>query len=96
MPNNASFMKYLGDENPHSMFLRPTCESEILKIIGKFDRKKSSNPDLISVNMVKACAEHLSNPLAKIINCSFETGVFPKELKTAKVIPIHKKKKSIL
>ncbi len=24
MQNNASFMKYLGDEHPHSMFLRPT------------------------------------------------------------------------
>ncbi len=76
------------------IFLRLTCESEILKIIGKFDRKKSSGLDLISVNLVKACAEHLSNPLAKIINCSFETGVFPKELKTSKVIPIHKKRKA--
>ncbi len=61
MPNNASFKKYLGDENPNSIFLRPTCELEILKIIGIFYRKKSSGPDLISVNLVKACAEHLSN-----------------------------------
>ncbi len=37
MPNNARFKKYLADENLHTMFLRPICESEILKIIGKFD-----------------------------------------------------------
>ncbi len=85
-----------NNASPHSMFLKPTCESEILKIIGKFDRTKSRGPNLISINLVKESAEHLSNPLAKIINYSFETGVFPKELKTAKVIPIHKKKKSIL
>ena len=32
----------------------------------------------------------ISSPLVLIINCSFETGLFPKELKIAKVIPLHK------
>ena len=30
-------------------------------------------------------------PLAEIINCSFNSGVFPQALKTAKVVPIFKK-----
>jgi hypothetical protein len=34
--------------------------------------------------------------LSKIINCSFRTGVFPHALKTAKVIPIHKKKEKYI
>ncbi len=37
-------------------------------------------------------AEHQSNPLAKIIDCSFEIEVFPKELKTVKVIYLFTKK----
>jgi len=32
----------------------------------------------------------VAEPLAKIINCSLETGIVPDELKIAKVIPIYK------
>jgi len=30
----------------------------------------------------------VAEPLAKIINCSLETGIVPEELKTAKVISV--------
>ena len=96
MPKNNKFLKYLGDKNPSTMFLNPTDKREISKIIGKLNKKKSSGPDLIPVTLIKSCSEHFSNPLSKIINCSFATGIFPQALKLAKVIPVHKKKEKYI
>ena len=40
--------------------------------------------------MLKSCANELCKPLSLIFNKSFEEGVVPTALKTAKVIPIYK------
>jgi len=40
---------------------------------------------------LKKCKEELVKPLTYIINCSFQQGVFPSELKIAKVYPKFKK-----
>ena len=40
--------------------------------------------------MIKQTYESLLDPLCHVLNLSITKGVFPKELKIAKVIPLHK------
>ena len=47
--------------------------------------------DNISSNTLKLIANEVSPRLSLIINQSLSTGIFPDSLKTAKVIPIHRK-----
>jgi hypothetical protein len=41
--------------------------------------------------VVKPCIKLLKKPLANIYNASLESGIFPDELKIAKVVPVYKK-----
>ena len=45
---------------------------------------------------MKLLKDDISNQLADIFNLSFSTGIFPTQLKLAKVIPIHKKESKVL
>ena len=74
-----------------TFFLVPVVSQEINKIIDSLDINKSTGPNSIPVYILKILKPFFSEWLAKIINLSFETSVFPDLLKLAKVIPIHKK-----
>jgi hypothetical protein len=41
--------------------------------------------------VVKQCIQLLKKPLANIYNASLESGIFPDQLKIAKVVPLYKK-----
>ena len=69
----------------------PTNEVEIRKIILKMKNKNSSGFDGLSNRMLKREPHLFSRLLTPLINKSLEEGVFPECLKTANVIPIHKK-----
>ena len=73
----------------HSIFLEPCTDSEIATIIKQL--KNSSTSDY-NVNVIKqaALATPLVSVLTQTINSSFNDGIFPQLLKTAKVIPIYK------
>ena len=49
-----------------------------------------TKPDEIVSWIAKTSIDTVAEPLAKIINCSLETGSVPNELKIAKVIPVYK------
>lgn len=51
---------------------------------------KAVGHDEISVNILKANIDILSDPLQTIFNQSFLSGVFPDELKVGRVVPIYK------
>ena len=53
--------------------------------------KNSSGNDNISLKLLKHCANYLISPLTAIINQSLVNGIFPDDLKIAKIIPIFKK-----
>lgn len=80
---------------PHSFFVSPVEESELLYIIKNLKNKKSTGYDGFSVNFIKTIAESISPVFAHICNLSFSQGVFPKMLKSSVVVPILKKDKSI-
>ena len=65
--------------------------NEINDIITGLNTKKPNGPDLISVNMVKLCGQHLCVPLKIIFDNILETGIFPDQWKEANVTPVHKK-----
>ena len=63
-----------------------TCKRFLFKNINKI----SSGIDDIPPAVLKDAADVLAKPLAKIINISLETGVFPSDWKTSKLTPIYK------
>ena len=72
-----------------SMFLYPTNEEEVAKIIANL-RVSSPGWDEISAKVIINAADILSKPLTFLYNLSLQSGIFPSELKLAKVIPLHK------
>ena len=78
------------DEVNHSMYLKPITCDEVREIIDNLDNKFSSGDDDISNVIVKLSSNVTIPYLTQIINLSFEEGIFPDDLKKAKVIPLHK------
>ncbi|XP_065684072.1 uncharacterized protein LOC136096582 [Hydra vulgaris] len=89
--SNSDFNKYRKNPNLNSMFIKPTDKNEVLSIIHSLNDSKASGPNSIPIPIFKALANDISPVLSELFNLSFTTGVFPDILKTASVIPIHKK-----
>ena len=64
-------------------------------MIDNLDDKKSPGPNGIPIFILKKFKDFFSFWLAKLINLSFETGVFPDLLKFAKITPLHKKESKL-
>ena len=73
-----------------SMVLKGTNEKEIIEIVKEFKGKKSIDCNGIDMSLVKNIIEGVVKPLTHVCNQSLITGVFPSEMKTAKVISIYK------
>ena len=95
MPNPSTSLKdYLRKipTEPKSIFLKPTTEREISKLIENLPPKKSSGIDGVDNKILKEIKEYIVGPLCNIFNKSLETGIFPERMKTAKVVPLYKSK----
>ena len=75
-----------------TFFLFPVDTKEIINIISSLANKSTAGHDGITNKLLKLVASVVSYHVAKLINGSIEEGFFPFCLKTAKVIPIHKKR----
>ena len=73
------------------MLLAPVTPQEVEIITRSLNTKKSIGPYSIPVFLLKILSRHIAQPLAKIVNVSFETGIFPDKLKVGKVNPLYKK-----
>ena len=80
MPSRAS----------HYFYMLPTNNDEILSTCANFESKDSAGYDEISSTIAKSTMQCIISPLTDIINCSFETGIIPNDIKIAKVIPFYK------
>jgi hypothetical protein len=89
--NVQNFKNYLKQPIEKSMFLFPTSEKEIFNIV--MDMKSKSSCDIydISMSLLKKLIQTVIKPLSHIFNLSLSNGIFPNELKVAKVIPLFKK-----
>ena len=88
--DGKSFYDYMVNGVQSSMFMEPTCESEINNVIRIFQNKTSSGHDGISMNIVKTIAQYIAKPFSHICNLSLYNGIFPDNMKIAKVVPIFK------
>lgn len=73
-----------------TMFLNPVTPAEVVELISDLSNKYSCGYDGISPALIRHVKQHIASPLADIINTSFETGIFPACLKTARVFPLYK------
>lgn len=88
---NLNYRLKNSGENFPSMFLYPTDCTEIFKTIMNLPNKFSAGLDEIPTYVLKCVAEFICKPIALIVNESFREGIFPNELKKAKLVPIYKK-----
>ena len=96
--SNKPIIDYLAKikRNNKSIFLRPTSEQEIDKIIENLPNKSSSGYDKISNLLLKKLKLPLLKPLNLIFNKSITSGIFPERMKLADVFPLHKGKEKFL
>ena len=90
-PLNQSYNDFLSTNVTSSLKFHTVSEDYVLKIIDNLKSKSSSGVDHLSNNLLKNIKYQIITPLTLIINQTITTGIFPDALKTAKVIPIHKK-----
>lgn len=83
------YVKYLKNSPCFSMYLAPTNETEVIKVINTLCSKTPGYDD-IPPNVLKHSSSLISTPLTHIINLSLRTGNFPNKLKYAKVLPLFK------
>ena len=76
-------------------FLSTTDKEEIKLIRSSLDISKATGPYSIPTKVLKLIKNNISDQLADLFNLSFTTGSFPTLLKTANVIPIHKKESKL-
>lgn len=69
-----------------SIFLEPTNDTEVRDRIRKINNYAAAGVDGVLSSVIKRVALEV----AYIINLCLSTGVFPEELKVARVTPIHK------
>ena len=74
----------------NTFFINPVQESEIEKLISNLNQNKSLDPCSISVEILQNHVDILKQPFTYLINLSFQQGIFPEALKTARVTPIFK------
>ena len=74
----------------HSMFFFPTTKREVESVYRSLQNKSSSGDDLICNSIVKASMPATLNVITNLINRSFNEGLFPDSLKTAKIVPLFK------
>ena len=70
--------------------LTETSESKVNSIISSFKNSKSKDMFALDSLFLKKHATTLTGTITKIINISFREGKFPKDWKSAIVVPVHK------
>ena len=87
---NNKFQDYLKNPNKNKLTLKETTPDEVVKIINDLDGKKSGDIYNISPDLVKLNGQVIAQVLTIIFNQSIIEGCFPRAMKVAKIIPIHK------
>ena len=87
--SNKSFESYLK-ENEHEMTEYELTHEELDNAFKFLESNKGEGLDEIHVNIVKSVFDLIRDPLHFIFNLSLKQGIFPNELKPARVIPVFK------
>ena len=99
--SNIASQIVTSDEKSYTDYLHSPCKIEFKfkeitvqyteKIIDNLKTKSCCGVDGLSVKLLKLIKDEISTSLTLVINQSLLSGIFPDQLKIAKVIPIYKK-----
>ena len=87
---NTNYTSYMPNPTLNSIFIEPVTEDQVLHAATKLKPKSSYGHDQISSKLLKVTLPIIIKPITHIINTSLTTGIVPKSMKTARVIPIFK------
>lgn len=76
--------------NNKSIYINPTDKVEVLNIVRNFKGKTSTDYLDFNMSLIKNIITEIIDPFTFICNMSLETGTFPNNMKTAKVVPLFK------
>ena len=79
-------------KNNNSMYILPTCENEVSRLIEQLPNKKSHGYDKINNCLLKELRPVITLPLTTAFNKSIEEGTFPTCMKDADTVPLFKSK----
>ncbi|RWR99432.1 RNA-directed DNA polymerase from mobile element jockey-like protein, partial [Dinothrombium tinctorium] len=83
--------KYTEESSSNNIFNIDECTSgKIEQLIQKLSSNKATGYDGISNKILKIGKSLLSSPISTLINISISSGLFPSQLKIAKVTPVPK------
>ena len=88
-PRDITFDRFINARVSNTIFLSPVEQEEVGDIIDNFKNKATMDTKISALKVANVHC-NFREVVAAIVNASFEQGVFPKPLKTAKVVPIHK------
>ena len=83
------FTSYI-DKTDKTLIDTPLSEEEIKNAWNSLKINKASGFDDISSNVIKSSYDELITPIYHICNISLKAGIFPNNMKIAKVIPLFK------
>ena len=89
--SHKHFSEYMENKSFKSFFLSPVNKNGISSIISSLNPNKSVGPNSMPAKTLVLLKHEISSHLSDIYNIFFSIGVFPSVLKSAKVIPVHKK-----
>jgi len=73
------------------MFVAPVTTAELERVIASLNKNASAGYDEIPMLVIKQCMGYIIKPLVHIFNVSFQSGIFPDQMKRAKIKPLFKK-----
>jgi hypothetical protein len=83
--------KHTGADRPLWNNWKEITPQEIIKTVSGFKTSNSKDIYGMSVELLKKIINSIADPLALIYNACLSKGVFPEELKIARVVPVYKK-----
>ena len=89
-PAQSDPMEFMTGNYPNSMQVPYVTLCDVTKIIKSLKNKKCHIDDYAPF-IIKENVHLLSQPISFLFNQSVATGTFPKSLKCARIIPLHKK-----
>ena len=89
--SKKKYTDYLGNPSNRTLKFTLVTEEEVLTTILSLNTSKSCGPYSIPTNLLRTFSGHFVHPLTHIINLCLVEGIFPRELKHALVIALHKK-----
>ncbi len=91
LPHDKSFKDYLKNRYNSKLAFQNIDEINVDELINKLSPKISFGFDGISSKLLKSIKTAVIKPITIIINQMINTGIFPDQLKIAKITPIFKK-----